>query len=42
MTAGTLDNPDTITPIESWFAEDKVQWTRRDGALKAWPWPPES
>lgn len=42
VTAGTLDNPHTATPIENWFVEDKVQWTRLDNALKAWPGAPES
>jgi hypothetical protein len=42
VTAGTLDNPDTATPVENWFVRDKVQWTRLDDTVKAWPGAPES
>lgn len=42
VTVGTLDNPDEATPVENWFVQDKVQWTRLDDAVKAWPGAPES
>lgn len=42
VTAGTLDDPDTVAPVENWFVEHKVQWTKLDESLKGWPGAPES
>lgn len=41
VTVGTLDNPDTANPKENWFVQDKVQWSRLDDSLKAWPGAPD-
>ncbi len=42
VTLGTLDNPDSVLPMENWFVRDKVQWTMLDHALVAWPGAPDS
>lgn len=42
VTLGTLDNPDAAVPVENWYVQDKVQWTRLDDTVKAWSGPPES
>ena len=41
VTIGTLDDPDAIAPIENWFVNEKVEWTKLDARLKSWPGAPE-
>ena len=36
ITAGSLDSPGEFSPVEDWFVDDKLPWSRLDPERRHW------